>query len=920
MATIKDRYELQVDTKGAQSSINGIRGALGALASVLAVREFVQFTKSITDATTQFERYQTVLTTFLGSQSKANAELARLRDLANSLPQDLADVTEAFVIFTRYGLDTSSQGIKNFSNIATASGKSLEQLAEALGDSLTGEYERLKEFGIKVSQENGKIVARMGEDIVAVAYNATELTNKLQELGNTRFGGAAEANAGTLSQSMSNLTGAVFEAKVAFGEGLKPALIEINNEMAKLLRGNQELIKSLGAGVGEALRTVAGAASFLAENIHLITTAITSFLIIKSIPFLIDIAKKFFAVGAAVDDLGGPLFRAKFALTTLVKEGLKFGGLTRIFAALTGPVGLAVTAITTLVAAVSALAPKTLELGNVTTTYGEAAAAVWWKVKDAAIEYATALATTVSTAFANFKNTLGDFAQPFIDAFDRMVERAKNRVNFIIGLFIGASQAIANVFSDESVDWVKVLNTDYLGNAVDTVSEAIGGMVDGVKESLGETVIAYREHKQAIEDVGKAYDDQILRQQRILESDEKIAAAKRKITEAIEAQQETQRKVNQAYDASLIKFNEEYDFRTSLIRLTDEQRELEEQRFAAQQSLAAAILPLQQQILELEKQGTEEARARIGVIQQSIGVMRDAYETELMYLDELVAKRNAELKLKLQSDSIDKARITAAESLLEIEQRISDAKESAGLNSLSGIAKDLKAIELAELKIARAAKARVRAQLESGVDATVIAAELAKIDALTQQSIIAQQDIAKTAYENSRMFSTGWKQAFEEYADNATNAAKQAERIFSKTTQGMEDSIVNFAKTGKFEWKGFVNSILEELLRSQVQQLIAKTFGALGGGGKSGGGGGLFGGFFATGGMIPPGRFGVVGENGPELVSGPANVTPNLGGGTVTYNINAVDAMSFKQMIAQDPQFLHAVSEQGRRSLPQTRR
>ena len=40
------------------------------------------------------------------------------------------------------------------------------------------------------------------------------------------------------------------------------------------------------------------------------------------------------------------------------------------------------------------------------------------------------------------------------------------------------------------------------------------------------------------------------------------------------------------------------------------------------------------------------------------------------------------------------------------------------------------------------------------------------------------------------------------------------------------------------------------------------------------------------------------------------------GGGNVTYNINAVDAMSFKQMLAQDPTFLHAVAEQGRRRLP----
>jgi hypothetical protein len=39
-------------------------------------------------------------------------------------------------------------------------------------------------------------------------------------------------------------------------------------------------------------------------------------------------------------------------------------------------------------------------------------------------------------------------------------------------------------------------------------------------------------------------------------------------------------------------------------------------------------------------------------------------------------------------------------------------------------------------------------------------------------------------------------------------------------------------------------------------------------------------------------------------------------GSNVTYNINAVDAMSFKQMIAQDPSFIHAVAMQGAKGIP----
>ena len=185
-------------------------------------------------------------------------------------------------------------------------------------------------------------------------------------------------------------------------------------------------------------------------------------------------------------------------------------------------------------------------------------------------------------------------------------------------------------------------------------------------------------------------------------------------------------------------------------------------------------------------------------------------------------------------------------------------------------------------------------------------------------------------YENSRSFNTGWKNALNEYVDDATNAAKQAEKLFTKMAQSMEDSIVSFAKTGKFEFKGFLNSILEDLLRSQVRQLIGQLFGGSGGGsggsailGAIGSVGKAFGGLFANGGTLGAGKWGIAGERGAELISGPATITPlGAGGGStyVNYTIQAVDAMSFKQLVARDPSFIHAVAEQGRKSVPQTRR
>ena len=276
------------------------------------------------------------------------------------------------------------------------------------------------------------------------------------------------------------------------------------------------------------------------------------------------------------------------------------------------------------------------------------------------------------------------------------------------------------------------------------------------------------------------------------------------------------------------------------------------------------------------------------------------------------------------------------------DERIAKAAEQADLSAFEGIKRTLEEIRIQEERLATAAKDRIQEQFANS-DPEILAQQLAAIDAVTQRTIQARQEAARqieanvTTFRNAeaakikaakdaedaaknaqKSFAEGWKTAFDDYSKNATDAGKQAERLFNKTTQSMEDSIVSFAKTGKFEFKDLINTILEELLRSQIQRLIASTFGAFGGGG--GGGFNPFEGFFANGGLIPSGKFGVVGEKGPELISGPANITPldGLGGGgsQVIYNINAVDAPSFKAMIARDPGFIHAVAQQGARKVP----
>jgi phage host-nuclease inhibitor protein Gam len=90
--------------------------------------------------------------------------------------------------------------------------------------------------------------------------------------------------------------------------------------------------------------------------------------------------------------------------------------------------------------------------------------------------------------------------------------------------------------------------------------------------------------------------------------------------------------------------------------------------------------------------------------------------------------------------------------------------------------------------------------------------------------------------------------------------------------------------------------------------------------------GSWFGGLFADGGYLPNGKVGIVGEAGPEVITGPANITPmdQLGGTTVNpqvnFTINAIDTQTGVEfLIKNKPQIVgmiqSAYNSQGKQGI-----
>lgn len=444
---------------------------------------------------------------------------------------------------------------------------------------------------------------------------------------------------------------------------------------------------------------------------------------------------------------------------------------------------------------------------------------------------------------------------------------------------------------------------------------------------------------------------------------------------------------------------------------------LNQQLARLQDEIATQLLPeIEKRYYAIGAAARAAAAAEVAAEEQRLGRKLNTAEVENYY--KMAAAGAEQLKQKqlelLQVESKRSLVLFGIKAQIDNENRLLSIQDEMAKLTLPTIEQKYYDIAAAARDSAKAAIEAEEARLGRRLDP---AEARAYYDAASKGSAqLARQ--TRSLYDQSRTFATGWKRAFNDYREAATNSAAAAARVFDKFTSGLEDALVNFAKTGKFEWKQFVADMAEELLRSQIRKTIASLgdafglgglfgggggsapgdtpnnpsytyivnggdvggiigsmagngarapagsgssgggiFGTIGrvftgikdsvvglfgggrtpmnnnipdyiggggiGGGSSGGGflssiGDLFSGFFANGGNIPQGRFGIAGERGPEFIGGPASVTP-ITGTSVTYNIQAVDAASFQALVARDPAFIHAVAQAGARTIPARR-
>lgn len=292
------------------------------------------------------------------------------------------------------------------------------------------------------------------------------------------------------------------------------------------------------------------------------------------------------------------------------------------------------------------------------------------------------------------------------------------------------------------------------------------------------------------------------------------------------------------------------------------------------------------------------------------------HERALKYKEEIAKLEERSAAVNAQIGNYQRSQAEQYQRQLDAIGRGSDAQRQAEqVKSIYSQYENLQLqLEKATPEAARGSEAYLKAQQD--------------ISAGLQRSLQDYDTYYSTLKDKQADWVNGATEALANYAESSRNAMAQASAAGTNAFKRLEDGIVTFATTGKFNFGDFARSVIADLVRIQARAALSGIFSQLGGliagaaGGSDTGTPGISSTspvdmssvqgveFRAEGGNVNAGQPYIVGEKGPELWVPPASgsIVPNsalssasaAGGGdlTIVQHIS-VDSRSDQASILQ---------------------
>lgn len=260
--------KVRAGTRETGNEMNGFKGMMDKVSFAIKAFILIRVVDWLRDVATgafntrkEFAKYEAVLRNSLQSSDRAARAMGMLRDLAKDTPFQLDELTQAYIKMINRGLNPTRAEIVKLGDVAASQGKSLDMLIEAMLDASTGEFERLKEFGIKARKEGENVKFTFKGITTEVKYTEDAISDYILSLGTlTGVQGGMAVQMEELEGKTSNLSDTWKEFLNTLGTLVEPAAKKVLGFLTDMLGGVRDGIAGLRQLRQEARTTDSSAA------------------------------------------------------------------------------------------------------------------------------------------------------------------------------------------------------------------------------------------------------------------------------------------------------------------------------------------------------------------------------------------------------------------------------------------------------------------------------------------------------------------------------------------------------------------------------------------------------------------------------------------------------------------------------------
>lgn len=194
--------KITLSAKKTGAALISVGKSVLALGTGTALAGIYALSRGASDSVKSFEDMRAKLSGVTGDLKSAEAVFWELNTLEDETAQSTQALSDALLYLNKYGVNTTSEDLKNLSATALGLNKDLASVTTAIGKVAQGRYQALKELGIGVVEVGNSLQLSFKGATTEVEKSAEAVKGYLSNLGKTQFSEVLAAKLDTVDAAL----------------------------------------------------------------------------------------------------------------------------------------------------------------------------------------------------------------------------------------------------------------------------------------------------------------------------------------------------------------------------------------------------------------------------------------------------------------------------------------------------------------------------------------------------------------------------------------------------------------------------------------------------------------------------------------------------------------------------------------------